>query len=65
MGHGNVIHFIIKYDVKEIIPLLMTLLDQLNHNVEVVVAPCDELVLQIEEEDSNMFGVGTSMKESS
>jgi hypothetical protein len=39
VGHGNVIHLITKYDVKEVIPLLMTLLDQLNRNVEAVVAP--------------------------
>jgi len=44
VGHGNVIHFITEYDVKEIIPLLMAFLDQLNHNVEAIVAPCDELV---------------------
>jgi hypothetical protein len=31
--------------VKEVIPLLMTLLDQLNRNVEAVVAPWDEPIL--------------------
>jgi hypothetical protein len=39
VGHGNVIHLITKYNVKEVIPLLMTFLDQLNRNVEAVVAP--------------------------
>jgi len=38
VGHGNVIHFVVEYDVKEVIPLLMTLLDQLNLIIEAVVA---------------------------
>jgi hypothetical protein len=37
----------------------------LNPIVEVVVAPCDEPTLQIEEEDNNMFNVGTPMEKSS
>jgi len=38
VGHGNVIHLVVDYDVKEVIPLLMTLLDQLNLTIEAVVA---------------------------
>jgi hypothetical protein len=38
VGHGNVIHLVVDYDVKEVIPLLMTLLDQLNLIIEAVVA---------------------------
>ncbi len=57
VGHGDVIRLLTKYDVKEVIPLLMTLFDQLNPIIEVVVAPCDEPVFQIEEKNNNMFGV--------
>jgi len=45
VGHGNVIHLAIEYEMKKIIPLLMTLLNQLNRIVEAIVASCDELVL--------------------
>ncbi len=38
VGHGNVIHLVVEYDVKEVIPLSMTLLDQLNFIIEAVVA---------------------------
>ncbi len=65
VGCSNAIHLATKYDMKKVIPLLMTIFDQLNPIVEIVVAPCDELAFQIEEEDSNMFGVRTYMEESS
>ncbi len=42
----------------------MTIFDGLNLIVEVV-TPCVELVFQIEEDDSNMFGVKAYMEESS
>jgi hypothetical protein len=41
--HNNAIHLAIKYDVKEVIPFLMTILYQLNPIVDAVVTPCDEL----------------------
>jgi hypothetical protein len=65
VGCGNAIHFIIKYDVKEIIPLFMTNFYWLNLIFEVVVGPCDENVVQIEEEDNNMFGFGACTEEPS
>ncbi len=45
--------------------LFMTNFYWLNLIFEVVVAPCDENVVQIEEEDKNMFGVGAYTKEPS
>jgi hypothetical protein len=65
VGCSNAIRLVTKYDVKKIIPLLMTIFYQSNSIVEVVIAPCDELAFQIEEEDSNMFGVKAYMEESS
>jgi hypothetical protein len=65
VGCSNAIRLATKYDMKEVIPLLMTIFDQPNPIVEIVVAPCDELAFQIEEEDSNMFSVRTYMEESS
>jgi len=53
------------YDVKKIILLLTTIFDRLNTIVEVIIVPCDEHVFQTEEEDNNMFGVKTSMEETS
>jgi hypothetical protein len=35
----------------------------LNPIVEIVLPPCGEPVFQIEEEDNNMFNVGTSIVE--
>ncbi len=62
---GNAIFLAIEFDVKEVIPILMIVFYQLNLIVDAIITPCDELVLQIEEKDGNMFGVGTSMEESS
>jgi hypothetical protein len=45
VGHNNAIHFIVKYDVKEVILLLMIFFYQLNLIVEAIVEPCDELVI--------------------
>lgn len=65
MRHGNAIHLITKYDAKEVIPLLMTIFDPLNPIIAIFVAPCDGLIVQVEKEDDNMFGVINSMQESS
>jgi hypothetical protein len=34
VGLGNGIHFIFKYDVKKVIPLLMTFFDRLNFTIQ-------------------------------
>ncbi len=65
MGCGNAIYLAIEFDVKEVIPFLMIVFDWLNLIVKAIITPCDELVLQIEKEDGNVFDVGTSMEESS
>ncbi len=65
VGHGNAIHLTTKYDAKEVILLLMTIFDPLNPTIVVFVAPCDGLIVQVEKEDDNMFGVINSMQESS
>lgn len=61
MGHGNAIHLTIKYDAKEVIPLLMTIFDPPNPTLAIFVAPCDGLTIQVEKEDDNMFGVINSI----
>jgi hypothetical protein len=45
LGHNNAIHLIIEYDVKEVIPFMMTFFYQLNPTIEVIITPCDELAL--------------------
>ncbi len=61
MGHGNAIHLTIKYDAKEVIPLLMTIFDPSNPTIAIFVAPCDGHTIQVEKEDDSMFGVINSM----
>jgi hypothetical protein len=65
VGRENVIHLLVEYDVKEIIPFLMTIFEWLNPTIEakVIATPCDAFANEGDEE--NMFGVGTSMKKSS
>jgi hypothetical protein len=63
VGHGNAIHLTIKYDVKEVIPLLMRIFDPPNLTIAVFVAPCDRPTVQVEKKDDNMFGVINSMQE--
>ncbi len=64
VGCGNAIHLTLEYDLKEVIPLLMTNFERLNASIQThVVGPVDGL--PIEEEETNMFGVGASMEESS
>jgi hypothetical protein len=63
VGHGNAIHLTIKYDVKEAIPLLMTIFDPPNPTIVVFVTPCDGPTIQVGKEDDNMFGVINSMQE--
>ncbi len=62
MGHGNAIAF--KYYMKEVIPLLMTIFERLNPSIQTQVVVLDDGIrLPIEEDDTNMFGVGASMEE--
>jgi hypothetical protein len=41
----------------------MTIFDRQNRIIELILAQCDELVFQIEEEDNNMFNVKAYMEE--
>ncbi len=64
VGHGNAIHLTLEYDLKEVIPFLMTNFERLNPSIKAhVVGPVDRL--PIEEEEINMFSVGVFMEESS
>jgi hypothetical protein len=66
MGHGNAICLAFKYDMKENIPLLMTIFKRLNLFIQSqAVASNDGIGLPIEEDETNMFDVGASMEESS
>jgi hypothetical protein len=60
VGCGNTIYFTIKYDVKAIIPFLMTFFHQSNPTIEEckVGEPIEQL-----EDDINIFGVATFMEE--
>jgi hypothetical protein len=63
MGHGNAICLAFKYDMKKIIPLLMTVFKRLNLFIQPqVVASNDGIGLPVEEDETNMFGVGASME---
>jgi hypothetical protein len=62
MGCGNAISLASKYDLKKIIPLLITIFERLNPSIQVeVVASIDGLLIE-EEEKTNMFGVEASME---
>jgi len=62
VGHGDAIQLNYEYNLKDVIPFLMTCFESLN----LIIKTCifinphgDEL-----EDDSNMFGVGTSFEQS-
>ncbi len=62
MGHGDVIQLVSKYDLKFVIPLLMTCFETLNPIVEA----CTSFGRGDEPKDEgNIFGVGTCFEESS
>jgi len=64
VGCGNAIHLASKYDLKEVIPLLMTIFESLNLSIQAkVVASIDGFF--VEEEETNMFGVGAYVEKSS
>jgi hypothetical protein len=65
VGCGNAICLAPKYDLKEVIPLLMIFFEMLNNSIQVeVVASIDGIFVE-EEEETNMFSVGASMEETS
>ncbi len=59
MGCGNAIQLVAKYDVKEVITLLMTNFDHLNPTIQAMpIMPSDGLdgvVIEIEEENTNFL----------
>jgi galactitol-specific phosphotransferase system IIC component len=59
MGCGNAIQLVAKYDVKEVITLLMTNFDHLNPTIQAMsIVPNDGLdgvVIEIEEENTNFL----------
>jgi short subunit fatty acids transporter len=66
VGHGNAIHPAFKYDMKEVIPLFMTIFERLNlYILTQMVISNDGIGLPVEEDETNMFGVGASMEKSS
>ncbi len=61
VGRGNVICLASKYDMKKVIPLLMITFERLNPSIQTqVVVSIDGLL--VEEDETNMFGVGASME---
>jgi hypothetical protein len=63
VGCGNAIYIASKYDLKEIIPFLMTIFERLKPSIQVeVVVSIDGLPIK---EETNMFGVGAPVEESS
>ncbi len=65
-GCGNAICFIGEDDVKEVISLLMTIFDQMNLIVWTMFIVSsnghDGFIVKVEEDDINIFGVGTSIE---
>ncbi len=63
VGCGDAIYLASKYDLKEVIPLLMTIFERLKPSIQVeVVVSIDGLPIK---DKTNMFGVGAPMEESS
>ncbi len=61
--HGNAIHFTVEFDVKEVISLLMTIFEHLNPIVQAhVVAPINGSIFEDENEKTNVFDIGASIK---
>jgi hypothetical protein len=59
VGHGEAIQLNYEYDLKDVIPFLMTRFESLNLTIKTCTSinPGDAL-----EDDSNLFGVGTSFE---
>ncbi len=59
MGHGNAICFTVEYDVKEVIPFLMTIFYYLNPTVQTMsIVPSDGpngVAIEIKEEDIDIL----------
>jgi hypothetical protein len=63
VGRGFEIYLASKYDLKEVIPFMMTTFERLNPSIQAkVVVSIDGLPIE-EEEETNMVIVGASMKE--
>jgi hypothetical protein len=43
--HNNAIRLATKYDVKDVIPFLMTIFHQVNPTIDTIITQCDELAL--------------------
>jgi len=65
LSHCVIIHLASKYDAKVMIPLLMACFDRLNPTSQACTTITNVPNFQFEKEKGNMFGVGTSMEESS
>jgi hypothetical protein len=68
VGRGNVIHLVIEYDAKVVIPLMMIIFYVLNPIIQEFAAQVDGSyvgVAIVEEEDNNILCVGASIEESS
>jgi uncharacterized Tic20 family protein len=63
VGHWNVICLASEYDLKKIISFLMTHFERLNPSIQVEAFVSIDGLLIEEEKETNMFGVGASMKE--
>lgn len=62
VGHGNAIHLTLEYDMKEVIPFLITKFERLNHFIQALMVGLVD-GFPIEEEEINTFGVGVLMEE--
>ncbi len=65
LGHCVIILLASKYDEKVMIPPLMACFDRLNPTSQTCTIVNDVPNFQFEKKKGNMFGVGTSMEESS
>jgi hypothetical protein len=65
LNHCVIICLASKYDAKIMIPLLMARFDRLNPTSQACTTIINVPNFQFEKKKDNMFGVGTSMEESS
>jgi hypothetical protein len=62
VGHGVAIRLASKYDAKTMIPLLIACFDRLNPTSQACAVATNVPSFQFEEEEGNMFSVGTFME---
>lgn len=59
-------HFIVEYDVNEVIPFFMTIFKQLNPTIQAqTIVLIDGFAFENEDKKIHMFSIGTSTEESS